>query len=148
LHLTPTSSLHLLISENDGDDDNDDDDGDDDDAADDDDVDDDDVDDDDDPDDLFPMAKMAPKKRGAAAVGKKAAPKKKTTGEETIDLDTPQGRSRAPPPRAIRSRRGAATPSTPTPTARRTRLTSCSTRAACPPRMPSPRSPSYLEGRH
>ena len=35
------------------------------------------------------MAKTAPKKRGAAAVGKKAAPKKKTTGEETIDLDTP-----------------------------------------------------------
>jgi hypothetical protein len=35
------------------------------------------------------MAKTAPKKRGAAAVGKIAAPKKKTTGEETIDLDTP-----------------------------------------------------------
>jgi hypothetical protein len=93
LHLTPPSSLrHLLISENDDDDDNgdgDDDEDDDNDAADDDDVDDDNVDDDDNPDDLFPMAKTAPKKRGAAAVGKKVAPKKKTTGEETIDLDTP-----------------------------------------------------------
>ena len=43
--------------------------------------------------DLFPMAKMAPKKRGAAAGGRRSAPKKsagrKTTGEETIDLDTP-----------------------------------------------------------
>ena len=33
-------------------------------------------------------------------------------------------------------------------TAQGTRLTSCSTRVACPPRMPSPRSPSYLGGRH
>jgi hypothetical protein len=43
--------------------------------------------------DLFPMPKTAPKKRGAAARGRKAAPKKsagrKTTWEETIDLDTP-----------------------------------------------------------
>ena len=94
LHLTPPSSPHLLISEDDGDssddeDDNNNDDDDDDTAADDDNDDDDDDDANDDPDDLFPMAKMAPKKRGAAAGEKKATPKIKTTGEETIDLDTP-----------------------------------------------------------
>ena len=93
MHLTPPSSPHLLISENDGNssDDEDDDDGDDNDdntaAAANDNEDNDDA--NDGPDNLFPMAKMAPKKRGAAAGGKKAAPKKKTTGEETIDLDTP-----------------------------------------------------------
>jgi len=158
LHLTPPSSLRLLISENkyvsSNDDSSDEDDssnkdedtataaaGEDTDEA-------------GASDDLFPMAKTAPKKRGAAAGGRKAPPKKSsagrmTTGEETIDLDTPpRGRSHAPPPLATRSRRGAVTPSTPTPTARRTRLTSCSMRVACPPRMPSPRSPSYLEGRH
>ena len=85
MHLTPPSSLHLL--------DNDDNDVDD--------------DDDDDPDDLFPMAKTAPKKRGTAAVGKKAAPKKKTTGEETIDLDTPpRKKPRAPAARYSTDKRG------------------------------------------
>jgi hypothetical protein len=95
LHLPAPSSFHLLFSENDGDssdeDSNDTDSSDEDaaTAA----TDDDDDDANDDLDDLFPMTKMAPKKRGAAAGGRKAAPKKsagrKTTGEETIDLDTP-----------------------------------------------------------
>jgi hypothetical protein len=44
-------------------------------------------------DDLFPMAKMAQKKRGTAARGREGTTKKsgvrKTTGEETIDLETP-----------------------------------------------------------
>ena len=48
------------------------------------------------------MAKTAPKKRGAAAVGKKAAPKKKTTGEETIDLDTPPSPRKKPRAAAAR----------------------------------------------
>jgi hypothetical protein len=65
----------------------------------------------DDPDDLFPMAKTAPKKRGAAAGGRKAAPKKyagrKTTGEETIDLDTPPRKNpRAPAARYSIEKRG------------------------------------------
>ncbi len=111
MHLTPPSSFHLLISENDGDssvkDSNDKDSSDEDAAtaaaADD--------DDNDDPDDLFSMAKTAPKKRGAAAGGRKAAPKKsagrKTTGDETIDLDTPpRKKPRAPVARYSIEKRG------------------------------------------
>ncbi len=95
LHLTPPSSFHLFITENDGDSSNDnlsDKDTSNKDAA----TaaaDKDSTDANDNPDDLFPMAKTAPKKRGAAAGGRKATPKKsagrKTTGEEIIDLDTP-----------------------------------------------------------
>jgi hypothetical protein len=99
LHLTPSSSLHLLISENEEDVSSNDDSSNEDDSS----------DEDEDTataaanedtdnagasDDLFPLAKTAPKKRGAAAGGRKALPKKssagrKTTGEEIIDLDTP-----------------------------------------------------------
>ncbi len=91
MHLTPPSSFHLLITEN-SDSSNDNSSNKDKDtataAA------DEDTDDAGANGDLFPMAKMAPKKRGAAAGGRKAPPKKssagrKTTGEETIDLDTP-----------------------------------------------------------
>ena len=103
MHLTPPSSPHLLISENDGDSSDDDDD----DAATAADDDDDDDDANNDPDDLFPMAKTALKKRGAAAGGKKAAPKKKTTGEETINLDTlPRKKPRAPAARYSTEKRG------------------------------------------
>jgi hypothetical protein len=82
LHLTPPSSLHLLITENEDDSSNGD-------------SSDEDISDEDEDATtaLFAMAKTAPKKRGAAAGGRKAAPKKtagrKTTGEETIDVDTP-----------------------------------------------------------
>jgi hypothetical protein len=94
-HLTPPSSFHLLITENYGNSSNDD--SSDKDTSDEDATtaaaNEDSADANDDPDNLFPMAKTAPKKRGAAAGGRKAAPKKsvgrKTTGEETIDLDTP-----------------------------------------------------------
>jgi hypothetical protein len=113
LHLTPPSSFHLLISENDGnssDEDSNDTDSSDEDAstaA----TDDNDNDANDDPDDLFPMAKTAPKKKGAAAGGRKAAPKKsagrKTTGEETIDLDTPpRKKPRAAATRYLIEKRG------------------------------------------
>jgi hypothetical protein len=110
----PPSSFHLLITENDGDSsdgDSSDEDSSDEDtatAA----ADEDSTDANDDPDDLFPMAKMAPKKRGAAAGGRKAAPKKsagrKTTGEETIDLETPprKKKPRAPAARYSIEKRG------------------------------------------
>ena len=156
----PPSSLHLLITEN-KDDNNDDDDEDEDTSNEDEDATaaaadevsaDEDTDNADANDDLFPMAKTAPKKRGAASRGKKVAPKKsagrKTTGRRPSTVTPPRGRSRAPLPHTTQSIRRAATPSTPTPIAQRTRLTLCSTRVACPPRMPSPRSSSYLEGRH
>jgi len=150
LHLTPHSSLHLLITENNDDDNNnnDEDSSDDDDdndhtattTDDDDDDNDDDADTKDDPDDLFLMAKTVPKKKGAAAGGRKAAPKKKTTGE-TIDLDTPPRKK----PRAAAARyssgRGAVTLSTPTPTAQRTRMTSCSTRGFALQECPAPGLP-------
>jgi len=105
LHLTPPSSFHLLITENDGDSSNND--SSDEDTSDEDATtaaaDEDSADANNDPDDLFPMAKTAPKrKRGAATGGRKAAPKKsagrKTTGEETIDLDTPPEEEEAPRP--------------------------------------------------
>ncbi len=99
-------------------------------------------------DDPFSMPTTISKKKGTAAGGRKAASNQSGGNRKTIDLDTPQGRSRAPPPRASRPRRGAATPTTPMPTVQRTRSTSCSMRVACPPLMPSPRSTSYLEGRH
>ncbi len=96
MHLTPPSSLHLLITENDDDLSNDDSSNDDSSkedeetattAA------DEDTDDAGASDNLFPMAKMAPKKRGTATGGRKAAPKKsagrKTMGEETIGLHPP-----------------------------------------------------------
>ena len=80
MHLTPPSSLHLLISENedvlsnnnssDKDDLSDEDEDTATAAA------NEDTDDADASNDLFPMAKMAPKKRGAAAGGRKAPPKK------------------------------------------------------------------------
>ena len=103
LHLTSPSSFHLLISENDGD--SSDEDSNDTDSS------DEDTDDADASDDLFPMAKTAPKKRGAAAGGRNAAPKKsagrKTTGEETIDLDTPpRKKPRAPAARYSIEERG------------------------------------------
>ena len=53
------------------------------------------------------MAKTAPQKRGAAAGGKKAAPKKKITGEDTIDLDTPpRKKPRVPAARYSTEKRG------------------------------------------
>ena len=53
------------------------------------------------------MVKTAPKKRSAAAGGKKAAPKKKITGEDTIDLDTPpRKKPRVPVARYSTEKRG------------------------------------------
>ena len=98
MHLTPPSSLHLLISEYEDVSSNDDSSDEDDSSNEDEDTNiaaaDEDTDDAGASDDLFPMAKTAPKKRGAAAGGRKAPPKKssagrKATGEETINLDTP-----------------------------------------------------------
>jgi hypothetical protein len=96
LHLTPPSSLNLLITENDGESSNDDSNDEDSSnkdaataAADEESVDA--LDDD----DLFPMAKAAPKKRGAAAGGRRLPPRR-------LPAETPRGRRQSmltPPPR-------------------------------------------------
>ena len=67
-------------------------------------------------DDLFSMAKMVPRRRAPPPVGRRWPLRnlgaQRPQGRPST-LTPPQGRSRAPLPRATRSRRGAATPSTP-----------------------------------
>ena len=159
----PPSSLHLLISENEDvlsyDDSSDEDSSDEDEdtataTADEDSTEANDADAKDDADDLFPMAKTVPKKK-ALPPGEGRRPRRILEAERPrgrpSTLTPPRGRSRAPPPKPCAAAARYSTEkraSTPMPTTRRTRSMSCSTRGACPPRMPSPRSPSYLEGRH